>query len=253
MTATAFLAEPKTLKYFTPLEKATLDPMRIPRHIAIMLDGNRRWAKKASEKINEGHRSGADNLPDILKAALELGVRYMTMYVFSTENWNRSYEEVQGLMWLFETYIRKLTPEMVEQNVRFHTIGDISKFPEPVLEAIDFAKNATKDCQNMDAIFAMNYGARDEIKRAFQKMMQAGLQPEEISEKTISQYLDTGAFPDPDLLIRTGGDHRISNFLLWQLSYAEIYLTETFWPDFSPGLLLKAVQEYQQRERRMGA
>lgn len=255
MQASAFLAS-KELKYYTPKELAELDPSKVPEHIAIILDGNRRWAKKSSQMAAEGHRSGADNLIDILKAAQELGVRVMTLYVFSTENWHRPREEVLALMWLFETYIRKQIPEMVQQRIRFGTIGDIAKFPDSVLSAIQDAKAATKECEGMEVLFAMNYGARDEIVRAFKKMakdvLEQKLIPEEVTEKLISKSLDTSGYPDPHLLIRTGGESRISNFLLWQLSYAEIYVTKTFWPDFTPAHLLEALLDYQYRERRLG-
>lgn len=243
-------------KYFTPEQLRELDPAKIPEHVALILDGNRRWAKQTMQSAAEGHRSGADNLIDILKAAKELGVRVVTLYVFSTENWHRSREEVLALMWLFETYIRKQTPEMVRQRIRFGTIGEISKFPESLVSAIKEAKIATKECEGMDVLFAMNYGARDELVRAFQKIsheiLEGALKPSEITEQSISKYLDTAHFPDPNLLIRTGGESRISNFLLWQLSYAEIYVTKTFWPDFTPDHLLKALLDYQYRERRLG-
>lgn len=244
------------LKYYRPEELVDLDQTRIPEHIAVIMDGNRRWAKQATQNVTEGHRSGADILLDILKAAKELGIRVVTLFVFSTENWHRSHEEVMGLMWLFETYIRKQIPEMVQQRIRFATIGDLSKFPDQVLAAIQDAKAATKDCEAMEVIFAMNYGARDEMRRAVAKMIaeaKAGkLQAEEITEQKISAYLDTALYPDPDLLIRTGGDQRISNFLLWQLSYTELYITDTLWPSFSPRHLLDAVIEFQKRERRLG-
>jgi undecaprenyl diphosphate synthase len=240
------------LKYFTQDQIELLDPARIPQHIAIIMDGNRRWAKEQQKRISEGHRKGADTSMDILRAAKELGIRWTTLFVFSTENWNRPPEEVAGILWLLETYIREKIPEMVQQRIRFHTIGDISKFPKTVQSVISDAKAATEHCQSLNLIFAMNYGARDEMKRAIQKMIHDQLTEQEITEKVVASYLDTATIPDPDLLIRTSGEMRISNFLLWQLSYTEIYVTETLWPDFTPSLLLEAVLEYQNRERRTG-
>lgn len=240
-------------KYFTEDQLQSIDLNMVPQHIAMILDGNRRWAKKKKAvKATEGHRAGADVLLDVLKSAKELGVKFLTLYVFSTENWMREQGEVNGLMWLFETYIRKQIPEMLENQIRFRTIGDTDKFPEGVKDAIHDAKVATENCQQMEVIFAMNYGARDEIKRAVQKMIVDKVQETEVSETLIASYLDTAGFPDPDLLIRTGGEDRISNFLLWQLSYAELYTSTTLWPDFSASDLLEAVLDYQNRERRLG-
>lgn len=240
-------------KFFSDEELYSIDPTRVPKHIAMILDGNRRWARqKNAPKVTEGHRMGADVVLDIVKAAKELGVKTVTLYVFSTENWLRERSEVLALMWMFETYIRHQTPEMVKHQIRFNTIGDLSRFSESIQDAIEHAKLATKECRGLDVVFAMNYGARDEIKRAIQKMIQDHLSPDEITETKIASYLDTAQFPDPDLLIRTGGDDRISNFLLWQLSYAEFYITNKLWPDFRPIDLLNAITEYQERERRLG-
>lgn len=240
-------------RFFSDAELMALDPMKIPAHVAMILDGNRRWAKqKNAPKVTEGHRVGADVVLDIVKAAKELGVKVMTLFVFSTENWLRERSEVLGLMWLFEIYIRNQIPEMVKHQIRFNTIGDLSRFSDSVRMSIDDAKEATKDCRGMDVVFAMNYGARDEIKRGIQKMIADNLKVEDITENQIASYLDTAGYPDPELLIRTGGEDRISNFLLWQVSYAELYTTETLWPDFEPKDFLKALLEYQERERRLG-
>lgn len=240
-------------EYFTLEQLQECNQAPVPEHIAMILDGNRRWArKKETPQVTEGHRAGADILLEILKAAKELGIKIMTLYVFSTENWNRERGEVMGLMWLFETYIRKQIPEMLKNKIRFKTIGAIEKFPEPVKAVIAEAKAVTLHCEEMEVVFAMNYGARDEIKRAVRRMIQDRLIPDEITEECIASYLDTAEYPDPELLIRTGGEERISNFLLWQLSYAELYTTEKLWPDFTPSDLLEAVIEYQKRERRLG-
>lgn len=246
------LLQTTSLKYYSQEQIGRLAAARVPEHIAIIMDGNRRWARKEAHKLVEGHRTGADILLDVLKAAQEIGVRVITLYSFSTENWQRDQTEVAALMWLFETYIRKYIPEMVQQRIRFETIGDISKLPEAVLQAIGDAKAATKDCEAMEVVFAVNYGARDEMKRAVQKIVESSLSSKDITEKTISSFLDTARYPDPDLLIRTGGEHRISNFLLWQLCYTELFITPTLWPDFTPELLLQAILEFQQRERRAG-
>lgn len=242
-----------SMKYYTEDQLKNLDLNKIPKHIAMILDGNRRWARaKEKGKAIEGHRTGANVLIDVLKAAKELGIKYMTLYTFSTENWMRDPAEVLGLIWLSETYIREQTPEMVKNQIRFHTIGDISKFPDSLQEAIQEAKLLTRDCTGMQVISAMNYGARDEIRRAVSRIIGDKVPSESITEDLIASYLDTAPFPDPELLIRTGGEDRISNFLLWQLSYAEFYTSETLWPEFSPAALLEAVFDYQKRERRLG-
>lgn len=255
MDSSAF-SPTRELKYFTHDQVALLDPAKIPEHVAIIMDGNRRWAKFQAFQFTEGHRQGADNLLEILKASMELGVRIVTLYAFSTENWKRSKEEVAALLWLLEIYIRKQIPEMVQLGIRFNAIGDLSKFPESVLEAINDAKAATKKCEEMEVVFALNYGARDEMVRAVKSLAQniekGVISSEDISEGLISRYLDTAPFPDPDLLIRTGGEFRVSNFLLWQLSYTELYVTSDFWPDFTPSKLLEALLNYQTREKRRG-
>lgn len=238
--------------YFQPLELYQLKRLPIPHHVAFINDGNRRWAKRSSFKISEGHKHGADSLVDIVKSGKELGIKTMTFYGFSTENWNRPSEEVSALMFLFETYIRNLIPTMLENEMHFDTIGDLSRMPKGVNEAISEAKAATKELSSVEVIFAMNYGARDEICRAVKKMVNDGVLSEEITEEKMASYLDTKGYSDPDLLIRTGGEQRISNFLLWQLSYAEIYVTEVLWPDFSPKHLLEAVRDFQVRSRRYG-
>lgn len=254
------LLESETLKtaskYFTFEEIQSIQSGTIPRHIAIIMDGNRRFAKKEAFEIAMGHKSGADVVIDIIKAAKELGVKIMTLYVFSTENWNRSKPEVLALMWLYESYIRRKIPEMVANQMRFDTIGDLSKMPRGVIRAVNAAKEATKDCGAIKVFFAMNYGARDEIKRAFQKMLHDySSNPfpiESVTEEKIASYLDTATLPDPELLIRTAGEKRVSNFLLWQISYSEIYTIDIFWPEFTSKNLLEAIKEFQRRERRLG-
>lgn len=255
MTLSLDLME-RTLQYYSQNEVDALYEYPVPSHIAFIMDGNRRWAKKSSRGITEGHRKGADTVMEIIRAAKELGIKVLTLYVFSTENWNRTQAEVQGLMWLFESYIRSQIEEMKRIGMFFDTIGDLSKLPMGTNNAIAEAKAATQNCEEIKVIFAMNYGARDEMRRAIQKMFldysSHGLAAEEITEEKISAYLDTNAYPDPDLVIRTGGEKRISNFLLWQSSYAELYTTDVFWPDFTPKHLFEAIRDYQVRERRLG-
>jgi undecaprenyl diphosphate synthase len=256
MSSTQLLPN-KQYKYFSSEELAGIDLTKIPAHVAVVMDGNRRWAQKTSQKLLEGHVSGADVVPDILKSAKELGVKVVTLYAFSTENWNRAPEEVAALMWIYTTYIRKSIPEMLQSGIKFDTIGDISSFPDAVQRAIQDAKAATAECKDLMAVYAMNYGARDEMKRAVQRIAydveQGLLLASEIKEETIANYLDTAKYLDPDLFIRTSGEHRISNFLLWQVAYSEMYFTDTLWPDFTPQTLLQAISTYQKRERRFGS
>lgn len=245
-----------TTTFFSPQELAHLDKKRIPRHVAIIPDGNRRWAKKLQENYDKGHQAGASNLIEIVNAGKSLGIKALTFYLFSTENWTRSKEEVGGLMWLLQEFLKEHCKEMQKQGVRLKTIGNIHALPKEVLSDIEKTIEATAHCNQIDMIFALNYGGRDEIKRAFHHILDnclAGkLQKEQITENLIASYLDTTPWGDPDLLIRTSGEMRISNFLLWQLSYSEIYITDLLWPEFKPKDLLDAVTDYQKRERRLG-
>ncbi|MGK5594758.1 MAG: isoprenyl transferase [Parachlamydiaceae bacterium] len=256
MTLSLDLAEDKMLRYYSEERISSLQAYKMPSHIAFILDGNRRWAKRSSCGVAEGHRQGADTLMEMIKAAKELGIQVLTLYVFSTENWQRPQSEVHALMWLFESYIRSQIDEMVKTGMYFDTIGDLSKLPTGVNQAIKSAKDATRQCRDIKVVFAMNYGARDEIRRAIKSMLKdyssAKLKEEEVTEEAISAYLDTKDYPDPDLIIRTGGEKRISNFLLWQASYAELYITDVYWPDFTPEHLYEAISNYQNRDRRLG-
>lgn len=238
--------------FYSDEQLKKLDILRIPQHIAMILDGNRRWARNGQTDVRNGHRAGADVLVDTVKAAKELGVRILTLYVFSTENWMRDKAEVTGLLWLLENMLKKQIPAMLEHQVKFSTIGDVDRFPDSVKESINNAKDATKNSHGIEVVFAVNYGARDEIKRAIQKMLQQKILPEEVTEAKIASFLDTKGYPDPDLLIRTGGEDRISNFLLWQLSYSEFYTTPTYWPDFTYMDLFDAILDFQKRDRRLG-
>lgn len=241
---------------FHSSELARLDNSRLPKHIAIIPDGNRRWAKNRLFSIQKGHREGADALMETVKAAQELGIKKITFYGFSTENWNRPPEEVALLMALFTNYFNEHREEMVQNGIKFETIGDLTSLPHFLLEAIHETKRATQDCDKIDFILALNYGARNEIYRAFRAMLndydQKILTKEEINETTISHYLDTHPWGDPDLLIRTSGELRVSNFLLWQIAYCEIHMAPVLWPDFTPKHLLEAVVDFQKRQRRWG-
>lgn len=246
----------ETEKFYTIEQLSTLDPQHIPQHVAFIPDGNRRWAKRLEFSSVEGHRHGADILMDIVKAGKEMGIKVMTFYFFSTENWLRAKEEVHALMWLLQTYLSEQCQTMIDNGIRFQCIGDLSKIPEDVYKTVQETKQATALCDKVELVLAINYGSRDEICRAVQAIAadhkNDKFSSKEIDERLISSYLDTATFPDPDLLIRTSGEMRISNFLLWQLSYTEIYAPKTLWPEFTPNHFLDAIMEYQKRERRLG-
>lgn len=233
-----------------------LDRDKVPQHIAIVMDGNRRWAKKRGLPAWAGHWKGEEALAHIVRAASELGIKVLTVYAFSFENWLRSKEEVEAIMHLFKTYLEKERENMIAEGVKLSSIGDLSAMPEPVREALKISKDATAQGNKIELVLAMNYGGRDDIRRAFVAMMddceKGQIAKHQVSEALISRYLDTAKWPDPDLFIRSGGEKRQSNFLLWQLSYSEFYHCDTLWPDFDEQELLKAVLEYQRRERRFG-
>ncbi len=243
-------------RYYTAEQTAGLNLGCIPQHVAFIPDGNRRWAKKQKMEVAEGHREGSDTLIEIVKAGKELGIKNFTFYLFSTENWNRPQEEIDALMWLLNTYLTEQRPTFLEEGTRLCTIGDLSALPDYVNDTIQETKQITSNCHEVNLIFALNYGSRDEIKRAVQSIVRdvqnGKVQLQEISEGLISQYLDTAPWGDPDLLIRTSGELRVSNCLLWQISYAEIFSTNTLWPDFTPHHLLEALINFQKRNRRLG-
>jgi len=243
-------------EFFSPEELTAVSQMPVPQHVAIIMDGNRRWAKRNNLPCAIGHGKGADTITMIVRAAAKLGIRVLTVYSFSTENWGRSAEEVDALMLLFKMYLERQKDFMVEEGVRLDAIGDLARFPADVREVLDDCRDATKLGKKIDFVLALNYGGRDDIRRAVLAMIDdcenGKLAKETISEKTISQYLDTAKWPDPQLLIRTSGEKRLSNFLLWQLSYAELYVTDVLWPDFTEKDLLDKIWVYQQRERRLG-
>jgi undecaprenyl diphosphate synthase len=233
-----------------------IDFGNIPQHVAIIMDGNGRWAKKKGKNRLAGHRQGAYSVKDTVEAAIELKIKYITLYAFSTENWNRPKKEVEGLMTLLVRSINEQLDKLMEQNIRLHTIGDNESLPPKVLTEVNKAINASKNNTGLNLIIALSYSSRWEILNAVRNILDESKNKEifsqNITEKFFSEHLTTFNFPDPDLLIRTSGEQRISNFLLWQLSYSELYFTETLWPDFNKEEFFKAIFDYQQRERRYG-
>lgn len=226
--------------------------MNIPKHIAIILDGNGRWAKSKGMPRSYGHIQGAKNLDRIVEAAYNMGVKYLTVYCFSTENWSRPAEEVEGLMKLLRQYMKTAQTRAKKNNIRTRVIGDISRLDEDLQKSILELEKVSAGYDGINLNIAINYGSRDEIVRGVRKMLEDNLKPEELNEEVFSSYLDTKDIPDPDFLIRTSGEQRLSNYLLWQLAYAEMYFTEVPWPEFSPEDLKEAVEFYSTRERRYG-
>ncbi|MBH0331282.1 isoprenyl transferase [Brevibacillus brevis] len=239
-------------------EPAELDRSgKIPEHVAIIMDGNGRWANKRSLPRVAGHRAGMKAVKEVVKAADEIGVRYMTMYAFSTENWKRPRDEVDFLMKLPQEFLSTELDELIERGVRIRMVGSKNELPSHTLKALLEAEERTKDNSGLQLNFALNYGGRDELAKAFSVMaaqVKAGeLQPEQLTEELISSYLYTSEIPDPDLLIRTSGEIRLSNFMLWQLAYTELWFTDVLWPDFTREHFYQAIVEYQGRARRYGA
>lgn len=222
------------------------------KHLAIIMDGNGRWAQSRGMTRLKGHEMGAHAARNIVEAVKLRGIGYLTLYAFSSENWNRPREEVEGLFKLLEGFIDREVYKLKESGVRLHIIGDISRFPASLQEKIMLTLHETRDNHDISLCVALNYGGRDEIIRAVQKIMRSGITADDVDDKVISDHLDTAFIPDPDLLIRTGGEWRISNFLLWQLAYTEIYFTDTLWPDFNEEALDAAIAWYSTRERRFG-
>lgn len=224
---------------------------KLPQHIAIIMDGNGRWAESNGRSRIEGHRMGAQTAEKIVEACVSRGIKYLTLYTFSEENWIRPKDEVSSLMKLLGEFLETKVRKMIENGVCLKVIGDVYKLPSELRESIARAQNTTVECQKMTLILALSYGSRQEICRAISKIVDKGIN--EVTPEVVSKYLDTSDIPDPDLLIRTSGEFRISNFLLWQLSYTELYFTDILWPDFNDKELDKAIKEYQMRERRFGA
>lgn len=221
----------------------------IPKHIAIIMDGNGRWAKERGLKRTAGHEEGAKVVREITTHCSNIGVKYLTLYAFSTENWTRPKLEVEFLMKLLERYFKNELPVYLENNVKFKAIGDLTKFSKKLQNVIRNVEEKTKNCTGLTQVLALNYGSRDEITRAVKRVLEKDL---EINEKNITQNLDTGSIPDVDLLIRTSGEIRVSNYLLWQIAYAEMFFTQTYWPEFSSNELDDIISDFHKRERRFG-
>lgn len=230
--------------------------MRVPNHIAIILDGNGRWAKAKGMPRSYGHVKGCANLETICDDMKELGVKYLTVYAFSTENWKRSREEVDSLMNLFRNYLKKCIKISRKNKMRVRVLGDITAFDEDIQQKIRELEEFSKDYEELFFQIALNYGGRDEIVRGIRKLAQDAVDrkvsPGEITEDVFEGYLDTAGIPDPDFLIRTSGEQRLSNYLLWQLAYTEFYFTDVAWPDFHKPELIKAIEKYNERDRRYG-
>ena len=229
---------------------------RLPQHIAIIMDGNGRWAKEHGKQRIFGHQRGVQSVREVSEACAKLGVKYLTLYAFSTENWNRPLAEVTGLMTLFAQTIKKEMDTFVKNDIRLNAIGDLERLPESNYKMLKETVDATKDNKRMTLTLALSYSGRWDLMQASRRMAAdaaAGIiKPEEITQDTINNYLSTAGIPDPELLIRTSGEERISNFLLWQLAYSELYFTPKYWPDFHEAELYEAILNYQGRERRFG-
>ncbi|MBM7613695.1 isoprenyl transferase [Alkaliphilus hydrothermalis] len=249
-------------KFFTGKEKidkefkTSLNPEKIPQHIAIIMDGNGRWAQKRQLPRALGHRAGGEALRGVIETAASIGVKYLSLYAFSTENWSRPESEVTAIMQLLVEFLKKEAMELHENNVKIHTMGDLSRLPGNLDKEVERVMDITKDNTGLVVNIALNYGGRDELLRAFKKIHQdisnGKLTVNHIDESLISNYLDTATIPDPELLIRTSGEFRLSNFMIWQLSYTEFTFPEKYWPDFKGEDLIQAIIDYQNRDRRFG-
>ena len=233
------------------------DHPEIPRHIAIIMDGNGRWAKERGLPRLEGHRSGAESVREVMEACIELGVEYLTLYAFSSENWSRPETEVSALMSLLNRFLEEKAKDLDRQQVRLQAIGQLDRLPEKTRALIERIKARTANHKKMTLVLALSYGGREEIVSAARSLatdaVAGTITPEQIDAELFASRLQTAGIPDPDLLVRTSGEMRVSNFLLWQISYAEIVIVKKFWPDFRQGDLFETVKEYQRRHRRFGA
>jgi undecaprenyl diphosphate synthase len=227
-----------------------------PRHVAVIMDGNGRWAKKRLLNRVKGHEKGVESVRTIVRTCRESKIPYLTLYAFSTENWQRPKNEIKALMSLLKSFLKKELPEMMKQQIRLDAIGQIHRLPDDVLQTLDAAMDATSDNEKMTLILALSYGGRTEItdmvKAIGRKVASGKVDPHKIDQSVVADHLYTRGIPDPDLMIRTSGEMRISNFLLWQLAYAEIFVTQTLWPDFSRDEFLNILDQYQKRDRRFG-
>ncbi|MDD2488422.1 MAG: isoprenyl transferase [Bacteroidales bacterium] len=236
--------------------KDKINPQRLPKHVAIIMDGNGRWAKCQGKDRLFGHQNGVESVREVTEASVELGIKFITFYAFSTENWNRPVDEIEGLMHLMIQAIENETPTLMKNNVRFEVIGDIQKINKETKEAIERITEKTKNNRALTMIIALSYSSRWEIEQAIKtialEVKDGELDIDDINQDLISNHLCTKNYPDPDLLIRTSGEYRISNFLMWQLSYSELYFTDVFWPDFKRENYYEAILDFQSRERRFG-
>ncbi|MFZ5634816.1 MAG: isoprenyl transferase [Bacillota bacterium] len=236
--------------------KARLDPSRLPRHVAIIMDGNGRWARRRGMPRAYGHRAGVESLRDVVRVSAEIGLKVLTVYAFSTENWKRPQEEIDTLMDLLVEYLHREIDELYANNVRVRAIGKIEELPAHSREAVYVAHEKTRNCTGLNFNIALNYGGRAELVEAVRaicaKVARNELSPDDINQEVISRHLYTAGQPDPDLLIRPSGDYRVSNFLLWQLAYTEFWLTDLMWPDFRRIHLIQALVDFQNRHRRFG-
>ena len=229
-----------------------IDREKLPAHVAVIMDGNGRWAKKRGLPRSAGHRAGVERVRTIISMSSDIGIRYLTLYAFSTENWKRPADEVNTLMSLLVEYLTKELPELHEKRVRIRTLGDISALPQNVQAEIARAVETTKNNTGLTVNMAINYGGRQELVAVIRRALTEGVPPEKVDEDWISSALQTAGEPDPDLMIRTSGETRISNFLLYQLAYAELYFTDTYWPDFDEAEYAKALADFAGRDRRFG-
>jgi len=233
-----------------------LDPSRMPRHVAVIMDGNGRWAEQRGLSRLHGHRVGKDSVRAVVETSRRLGIPFLSLYAFSTENWHRPPREIDGLMSLLRRYLASELGKMMKHHIRLLAVGSLRRLPPPVREALRATIEATKRNTGMTVTLAVSYGGREEIARATRaiarRVRRGELEPEQITPRTVAKHLGTSGIPDPDLLIRTSGEMRLSNFFLWQLAYTEIYVTETLWPDFREREYLQALAFFQQRQRRFG-
>ncbi len=233
-----------------------IDPQKLPAHVAIIMDGNGRWAKARQLNRSAGHVEGVNTVRRITEIASEIGIKHLTLYTFSTENWNRPKEEVDALMHLIVTAIERETPDLIKNNVRLTMIGDTGRMPQEAYDRLCQCMSDTSHCTGLNLCLALSYSARWELTQACkmiaQKVAEGKISPSAITDDVISAHLNTASMPDPDLLIRTGGDMRVSNFLLWQIAYSEICVVDTYWPDYSKEDFCQAIIQYQTRERRFG-
>lgn len=238
------------------VSSSAVDLKRLPLHVAIIMDGNGRWATKKKKPRLFGHKAGADSVRDIVEISREIGVKYLTLYAFSSENWSRPAKEVSGLMSILKRYLEAELPRMQKNDIRLMSIGDRNRLPDHVRATLENVIEETSENSQLVLNLALSYGGRDEIVRAIKEITQECLagkrEVASITSEVICRHLDTADLPDPDFLIRTGGESRLSNFMLWQVSYSEIYFTETMWPEFRKEKFLQALSEYQARERRFG-